>query len=169
VVPDLETSGEGSLPCHEIITGSAFLFVRDRREIMDLWAHLASLGLLVNLAIQAPRGPQVPHLQVRAILLHLTYRVPLPASLPRKGTRRCHQSSALCSQLETARGTLINFHFSTVWLIQLLHKRHKCHSGFALAFWRTNRGKPKRKKITFVMSFVLSMKKGHISATNILF
>ncbi|XP_073899966.1 acetylcholinesterase collagenic tail peptide isoform X3 [Castor canadensis] len=36
----------------------------DRREIMDLWAHLASLGLLVNLAIQAPRGPQVPHLQI---------------------------------------------------------------------------------------------------------
>lgn len=30
---------------------------------MELWAHQASLGLLVNLAVMVPRAPRAPHLQ----------------------------------------------------------------------------------------------------------
>lgn len=30
---------------------------------MELWAHQANLGLLVNLAVRAPQDPRVPRLQ----------------------------------------------------------------------------------------------------------
>lgn len=87
VISDLVINGAGSLLCHAFITGSAFLSVRDRKGIVELWAHPASLGLLVNLAVQ---GPQAPHLQVRATLLHLIHCCSTGQS-PREGTRRCQQ------------------------------------------------------------------------------
>lgn len=36
---------------------------RVRRETVELWAHQASLGLLVNLAVKVLQGPQAPPLQ----------------------------------------------------------------------------------------------------------
>lgn len=36
---------------------------RVRRETVELWAHQASLGLLVNLAVKVLQGLQAPHLQ----------------------------------------------------------------------------------------------------------
>lgn len=101
VVPNLEMNRGGGLPCPALITGSAFLSVRGRREIVELWAHQANLGLLVNLAVRAPQDPRVPHLQVRATLLHLIHAVVLLASLP-ESTGRCQQRPALCSELENA-------------------------------------------------------------------
>lgn len=49
--------------------------------MMELWAHQASLGLLVNLAVRVPQGLLVLRPQVRATLFHLTYSVALLASL----------------------------------------------------------------------------------------
>lgn len=52
--------------------------------MVELWVHQASLGLLVNLAVRVPQALRVPHPQVRATLLHLTYSVTLLASLPER-------------------------------------------------------------------------------------
>lgn len=52
--------------------------------MVELWAHQASLGLLVNLAVRVPQALRALHPQVRATLLDLTYSVALLASLPER-------------------------------------------------------------------------------------
>lgn len=72
---------------------------------MDLWAHPASLDLLVSLAARGLVGRQAPPLQVRAAL-HTA-----PAQPPRQGPR---------VQQEGVGGSLMSLSkFSTVGLITL--------------------------------------------------
>ena len=51
---------------------------------------------------------------------------------------------------------------STIWLIRVLHKGDKHYYGFDLAFWITNRGEKKKKKITLVMSFIHEVKNNQL-------
>lgn len=148
-VLSLEINREGNLLCHAIITGSAFLSVRGRREIVELWAHQASLGLLVNLADRVPQAPQAPHLQVRAITFCLTYSVSLLASLPTEDIKRCQERSALCFELETTRSTLIY-----LWFLHNL-----AYSTFTQERWTSKEKKKKKNKHHFGFVFSILEKK----------
>lgn len=133
---------------------------------MELWAHQASLGLLVNLADRVPQAPQAPHLQVSAIMLCLTYSVALLASLLTEGIKRCQQRSTLCFELETTRGTLIylgflhNLAHSTFTQERRTSKEKKRKINIILvlflAFWRTNR--EREKNYIYDVLFTLSEK-----------
>lgn len=75
--------------------GSIFLSIRVRRETVELWAHQASLGLLVNLAakvLQGLQGPQAPRMQVRLMQLHLIYTVAFSTMSPREATEDANRA-----------------------------------------------------------------------------
>lgn len=118
------------MSCRDITMGSIFLSVRVRRETVELWAHQASLGLLVNLAVKVLQGPQAPHLQVRLDQLHLIYIVAFPTMSSRRATRRCQQSSALYLLLKTIR---VSFAYLPNFSLD-----------FVLTLWRTHRGSKER-------------------------
>ena len=86
-----ELTGEESLQCPALITGSVFFSIRGRKETVALQAPQANLGLLVNLAVRVPQAPQVLPLQVRTSILYLVHSVSLPEGVQQRSDLKCLQ------------------------------------------------------------------------------
>lgn len=82
---------------------------------------------------QGPPGPPGPPSSGKSYTVSLDLQCRTPGQPPGESTRRCQQRPAWCFELEMLEKLQYIYNFSTVRLIQLLHKEDKHCSGFVFS------------------------------------